>query len=80
MMWSTKFVMLHIPRTGGTPWITFYFNDAPSVSRKPQDARQYVKVWVIRGGSWINPSWLCRAACRYGIVPSERRSASGGPE
>jgi hypothetical protein len=32
----------------GAPWITFYFNDAPQVSRKPQEALQYVKVCEFR--------------------------------
>ncbi len=32
----------------GTPWVTFYFDDAPRVSRKPEEAEQYVKVCKFR--------------------------------
>jgi len=32
----------------GSPWITFYFDDAPSLSSKPDDAIQYVRVCQFR--------------------------------
>ena len=35
-------------KKAGSPWITFYFNDAPAVSRKPDEARQFVRVCELR--------------------------------
>lgn len=32
----------------GTPWITFYFDDAPKASRKPEEVKQYLKVCEFR--------------------------------
>ena len=34
--------------TAGTPWITFYFDDDPKVSRKPDEAKQFVRVCEFR--------------------------------
>ncbi len=32
----------------GSPWIMFYFDDEPKVSRKPQQAKEYVRVCEFR--------------------------------
>ncbi len=32
---------------------------------------------VVRGGSWSSPSFLARAACRYGLIPDGRDDALG---
>jgi len=32
---------------------------------------------VLRGGSWFNNAWNCRAAIRYGFVPAYRRDIIG---
>jgi Domain of unknown function (DUF4062) len=35
-------------KTARSPWITFYFDDDPKVSRKPYEAKQFVKVCEFR--------------------------------
>lgn len=37
-------------KAAGSPWITFYFDDAPTLSSKPDDVAQYLKVCEFREG------------------------------
>jgi len=37
-------------KAAGSPWITFYFDDAPSLSSDPADVEQYLKVCQFRKG------------------------------
>ncbi len=47
-------------------------SDIPDYPNIPETPRR-----VVRGGSWGDPAWLCRSACRHAFDPAQRYLALG---